>query len=95
VTVGSFIGQFFTDAESELKAQGLEVAREDVDSAEQPDVVIDQDPPEGTDLQPGDTVTLFVSNGALIEEESGDEGEESSGEGEGKAKGHDKDKDKE
>ena len=92
VTVGGFIGQFFADAETELKAQGLEVAREDVDSDEQPDVVVDQDPAEGTDLQPGDTVTLYVSNGALIEEESGDEG--SGEEGKGKAKGQDKDKEK-
>ena len=100
VTVGAFIGRSFTDAESELKAQGLEVAREDIDSAEQPDLVVDQDPPEGTDLQPGDTVTLYVSNGALIEEESGDEGEgsdeedEGNGESQGKGKGLEKNEDK-
>jgi hypothetical protein len=100
VTVGAFIGRSFTDAESELKAQGLEIAREDIDSAEQPDLVVDQDPPEGTDLQPGDTVTLYVSNGALIEEESGDEGEgsdeedEGNGESQGKGKGLEKNEDK-
>jgi serine/threonine-protein kinase len=97
VTVGGFIGQFYADAEEQLTADGLEVVREDVDSDEEAELVIDQDPPEGTDLQPGDTVTLYVSNGALIEEDSGDEGDEGDEkapkEPKGKAKGHDKDED--
>lgn len=95
VTVGAFIGQSYADAEQQLTADGLEVAREDEDSAEAPELVIDQDPAEGEELSPGETVTLFVSNGALIEEESdeGDEGDEG-GDPPGKAKGRDKDKGK-
>ena len=94
ISLDGYVGQFYADAEEQLKAEGIKVARVDVDSAEEPELVVDQDPGEGETVQPGDTVTLSVSNGALIEEEPGDEGEGSSGEdeGKGKAKGHDKDK---
>ncbi|MDQ3619223.1 MAG: protein kinase [Actinomycetota bacterium] len=99
VTVGAFVGQSYEDAEQQLTGAGLEVAREDVDSAKAAELVVEQDPAEGEELSPGETVTLYVSNGALVEEESGDEGDvddesDEGGDPSGKAKGHDKSKDK-
>ena len=94
ISLDGYVGQFYADAEEQLQAEGIEVTREDVDSAEQPELVVDQNPGEGETVVPGDTVTLYVSNGALIDEESGDEGEENPPkEPKGKAKGHDKDED--
>jgi len=94
VTVGAFVGQPYDDAEQQLTEAGLVIAREDVDSAEEAELVIDQDPAEGEELAAGETVTLYVSNGALIDEESGDEnGKSEDPPGKGKGKGHDKGKD--
>ena len=47
ISLDGYVGQFYADAEEQLKAEGIEVACEDVDSAEQPELVVDQDPGKG------------------------------------------------
>jgi len=57
------IGQDVKDAEKALKDAGFNVGKEDVDSEEAKGLVIDVDPPAGTEVAPGTTITLFVSKG--------------------------------
>ncbi len=58
------VGKTSTDAEEFLRSQGLEVA---IETEEHPDApvgeVIGMDPPAGTTVNEGDTITLIVSQG--------------------------------
>ena len=49
--------------EVQLQGAGFAVGRQDVDSSQPKDTVIDQDPRGGASLTRGGTVTLFVSKG--------------------------------
>src|SRR5207244_3638175 len=63
LTVPSVVGQVYDNALGTLQGQGFAVARHDVASVQPKDVVIAQQPKEGSDLARGGTVTLFVSKG--------------------------------
>jgi beta-lactam-binding protein with PASTA domain len=56
-------GQLFDNAAGQLQGAGFAVARQNVDSSQPKDTVIDQDPRGGSSLSRGGTVTLFVSKG--------------------------------
>jgi eukaryotic-like serine/threonine-protein kinase len=56
-------GQLYDNAAGQLQGAGFAVARQDVDSSQPKDTVIDQDPRGGASLARGGTVTLFVSKG--------------------------------
>jgi beta-lactam-binding protein with PASTA domain/predicted Ser/Thr protein kinase len=56
-------GQLFDNAAGQLQGAGFAVARQNVDSSQPKDTVIDQDPRGGSSLARGGTVTLFVSKG--------------------------------
>jgi len=51
-------------AQELLEAEGLTCTVSDVDSEEDKGTVVDQDPEEGTELEKGGKVTIFVSNGS-------------------------------
>jgi beta-lactam-binding protein with PASTA domain len=53
----------YTEALSQLQGEGFAVARQDVESNEPKDSVIDQNPAGNTQAPPGSTVTLYVSKG--------------------------------
>jgi serine/threonine-protein kinase len=57
------IGQEFKDAEKTLKDAGFKVEKVDVDSEEPKDTIVGVDPPPGSEVASGDTITLFVSKG--------------------------------
>jgi eukaryotic-like serine/threonine-protein kinase len=81
----TIVGMEKGDAEELIKEQTLEVAIEEVESEDvEKDIVVNTDPPPGTEVQAGDAVTLFVSKG---DEDDGD-----SGPGNSEDKGKDKDK---
>jgi eukaryotic-like serine/threonine-protein kinase len=83
VTIPDVVGMEKGDAEDLLKERGLEVKTEEVESDEvEKDIVVNTDPPPGTEAQAGDAVTLFVSKG----------GDDDSGPGNSEGKGKDKDK---
>jgi serine/threonine-protein kinase len=63
------------EAQSVLEEDGLVVEIEGQESDVEPGVVVGTDPPAGTMVSPGDTVTLFVSTGPP-EEEDDDEDED-------------------
>jgi serine/threonine-protein kinase len=56
-------GQEFEDAEKTLKDAGFKVEKVDVDSEEPKDTIVDVDPPPGSEVASGGTITLFVSKG--------------------------------
>jgi hypothetical protein len=57
------VGSVYADAEAKLKDAGVGVARQDVESDEQPETVVAQDPLAGTTVNAASTtVTLSVSN---------------------------------
>jgi len=63
-TIGSFVDLPVDEARAALESKGLRVATESQVSETVPvDVVIEQDPPAGTTLAEGSTVTLVVSSG--------------------------------
>jgi hypothetical protein len=71
-------GQDFKEWEDILKAQDFEVEKKDVEDSPYPkDTIHDTDPPPGSELEPGQPVTLFVSKG---------EGDDDNGDGKGKGK---------
>lgn len=61
VDVPAVVGKSFAEAEQTLKDAGLDVARNDSESNEQSDTVVDQDPDAETSVEKGTTVTLSVS----------------------------------
>jgi beta-lactam-binding protein with PASTA domain/predicted Ser/Thr protein kinase len=63
VTVPDVTGLPFTQAASQLQAQGLTVSRTDVDSEQPADTVIAESPIAGTSAAKSSTVTLSVSKG--------------------------------
>jgi PASTA domain-containing protein len=67
VEVPGVVGTLYADAEATLQSAGFDVAREDVDSNEPPDTVVEQDPAAETRVNEGTTITLSVSPGAPAE----------------------------
>ncbi len=63
ITVPDVTGKPFDDAKGELEAAGFTVRKETVSSSLAPGVVAQQDPPGGTQTDPGAMITLFVSDG--------------------------------
>ena len=55
----------FDQAAQTLQQLGLQVTREDRDSDQQADTVIQSNPPAGTMIDPGQSVTLIVSKGQI------------------------------
>jgi eukaryotic-like serine/threonine-protein kinase len=53
-------GQDFNSAKANLENEGFKVTRSDVDSDQQKDIVVDQNPKKA---RPGSTITLKVSKG--------------------------------
>ena len=80
------IGMSVEQVLAELSAAGYPTEVEYVQEGDEEGVVVDTEPPPGTTLEDGQTITLFVSEG---DEEDSDEDSDSKG----KAKGHDKKED--
>jgi serine/threonine protein kinase len=72
VISGEFIGSDSKDVEKLLREQGVIVETIDQDSEEEKHTVIDVQPPPGTTVAAGDTVTLIVSTGKIKKEEGDD-----------------------
>ena len=79
VTVPSIVGNTATDAQTKLQNAGFDVATVEVDSADPAGTVVSSDPPEGTQVDPGSTITISVSLGSS----GGDPGSLGEGGGEG------------
>ncbi len=79
VTVPAITGNTVTDAETKLANAGFDVARQEVASDQPAGVVVAVDPPEGTEVEPGSTITISVSLGSS----GGDPGSLGEGGGEG------------
>jgi beta-lactam-binding protein with PASTA domain/tRNA A-37 threonylcarbamoyl transferase component Bud32 len=63
-TIGSYVDLPIDEARAALESKGLRVATESQVSETVPvDVVVEQDPPPGTTMSEGSTVTLVVSSG--------------------------------
>ncbi|MDQ3982396.1 MAG: protein kinase, partial [Actinomycetota bacterium] len=62
-----FTGQSFKDAEKALEEHGLTAVPVEEPSEEPKDEVLRSEPPPGTPMTPGETVTLIVSTGKLDE----------------------------
>ncbi len=63
-SLDDYKGVEYTDAEGELKAQGIEVKKnEEFNDSVKKGVVIKQEPSSNTEMKKGDTVTLWVSLG--------------------------------
>lgn len=95
--LSDFTGWRFDEAERELEAQGLVVERSETPSEAPEGEVLGSDPPPGTAMSEGETVTLVVSTGEPDDEEPDEELEEDDEEGPGnseEAPGHSKDKEK-
>jgi beta-lactam-binding protein with PASTA domain/tRNA A-37 threonylcarbamoyl transferase component Bud32 len=65
VAVPDVVGQSFDEAKLALEAKGFEVKREDVESNQPADRVLEQKPPSGQKLEKGGTVRLMVSSAEL------------------------------
>jgi serine/threonine-protein kinase len=68
VTVKSVIGERKNAAKQILEDQGLEVVLEVRDSDETPNTVVETDPPAGTSVAVGSTVTVYYSAGPVAVE---------------------------
>ncbi len=84
-TVPTILGNTQTDAETKLQNAGFDVVSEQVASSEPAGTVIDSDPAEGTEVDPGSTITIFVSTGSSSGE--GDDGSLGEGGGSGQPGG--------
>jgi eukaryotic-like serine/threonine-protein kinase len=62
IEVPDVINQSFNDAKVTLEAEGFEVSRRERQSSQPPDVVLNQDPAAGDNLEKGRTVRLTVSS---------------------------------
>jgi beta-lactam-binding protein with PASTA domain len=62
ITLGDFVGQKLTYAQRKLGGQGLSVSivKRTVTDSSQDGIVLQQAPPAGSNLSPGDRVTLTV-----------------------------------
>ncbi len=69
VEVPGVVGQPYADAEDALEDAGLVVDRDDVESEEPSETVLQQHPDRGTSVERGTTVTLSVSASPLAEVE--------------------------
>jgi eukaryotic-like serine/threonine-protein kinase len=76
VTVPPIVGNTATDAQTKLESAGFDVSTVEVASSEPAGVVVAADPPEGTEVQPGSTITISVSLGS-----TGDSGGSGGGSG--------------
>ncbi|HEY2043040.1 MAG TPA: Stk1 family PASTA domain-containing Ser/Thr kinase [Jatrophihabitans sp.] len=65
VSVPSVTGLSYADAQKLLAAQGLSVARSEVDNSQAAGQVLQQDPVGGASVPPGTKVTLQVANGKI------------------------------
>jgi beta-lactam-binding protein with PASTA domain len=74
VTVPSIVGNTATDAQTKLQNAGFDVDTVEVASDEPAGTVVSSDPAEGTQVEPGSTITISVSLGSSGGE--GDEGDE-------------------
>jgi beta-lactam-binding protein with PASTA domain len=83
VTVPPIVGNTATDAQTKLESAGFDVATQEVESDEPAVVVIAADPPEGTEVEPGTTITISVSLGPSGDGGAGlgDDDDESGGAG--------------
>ena len=61
IVLGDMTGLLYEDAKAQLEAQDLVVERVDKPSAKPEETVLQQDPPAGTSVLPGSTVTLTVA----------------------------------
>jgi hypothetical protein len=71
VTTGGVVlpdvgGALYMDAVATLEQAGLRAEREDVETNEPPDTVVDEDPAAGTRVEKGTTVTLSVSRSGPV-----------------------------
>ncbi len=66
VTVPPAIGKSVTEAQALLEREGFDVSLSPVESCENADTVIEQDPPAGTEADEGSTVNLTVSLGQSV-----------------------------
>jgi serine/threonine-protein kinase len=80
------IGMYFEDVQAVLLKAGYETEVEYVQEGGEEGVVVGTEPPPGTTLEDGQTITLFVSDGVDEDDDSDEEGSDPKG----KAKGHDK-----
>ena len=63
VTVDNYIGMTVEDASVLASYYSLRVNTQSVDSSEKEGTVIDQEPKVKEEIEPGSTITLYVSNG--------------------------------
>jgi serine/threonine-protein kinase len=63
ITVPNVIGQSYFQASTTLQQDGFKVARNDVDSNQPQNTVVDQSPAADSSVAKGSTVTLSVSKG--------------------------------
>jgi eukaryotic-like serine/threonine-protein kinase len=74
VTVPSLEGRRYEEAREELRALGLDMERErERDRTVRRDRVIRTEPAAGTELQPGDTVTVVVSRSGRVRDRDDDD----------------------
>ena len=83
VTVPTIVGNTATDAQTKLQNAGFEVSTVEVGSDEPAGTVVSSDPAEGTQVDPGSTITISVSVGSS----GGDPGSLGEGGGEGDGDG--------
>lgn len=76
VTVPSIAGNTTSDAETKLANAGFDTATAEVESDEAAGTVIGSDPPEGTDVEPGTTITILVSLGPGVSGQGSGEGDD-------------------
>ena len=86
VTVPTIVGNTATDAQTKLQNAGFDVNTVEVDSDEPAGTVVSSDPAEGTQVDPGSTITISVSLGSSGGDpgslgEGGGEGDDGSGSG--------------
>ncbi len=86
VTVPTIVGNTATDAQTKLQNAGFDVSTVEVDSDEPAGTVVSSDPAEGTEVDPGSTITISVSLGSSGGDpgslgEGGGEGDDGSGSG--------------
>ena len=86
VTVPTITGNTATDAQTKLQNAGFDVNTVEVESDEPAGTVVSSDPAEGTQVDPGSTITINVSVGSTGGDpgslgEGGGEGDDGSGSG--------------